>query len=240
MIKRPRYFLNIILIFSLLMVIYCGFEDFNTLRDLKGNFKHTQFKNLSNFLNIHGPFNAEEYEEMKNETEIVVSLLADSIKSPRNSTLHDKNLKNVVKSQIEASKVGNHTDSLICKTCLWTFSKYHNLLEKKYGLTLFNEFLSLVCAIGLDYKICKEAISLYSPTVIDSLIEHYLDAEYICTKTKICKFSHYNELDPDEYAKELLKDKPAKKSQKVDDSSQILKVLHVTDIHTDLLYDEVN
>jgi len=237
MIERSKKFFTIFLTSFIIIKIICGFHDnysTATREELVEILKTSKITKLSNISEIHGPFSSEEYKEMQDETNFIVSLLADSIKSVRD----DK--KNVAKSQIEAFKGGNHTDSFICKTCLWTFSKYHNLLEKKYGLTLFNQLLSLFCAIGLDYKICKEAIDLYSPTVIDSLIEHYLDAEYICTKTKICKFSHYNELDPDDYARDLLKDKPPKKIEQVDPSGPSLKVLHVTDIHTDLLYEEVN
>jgi hypothetical protein len=237
MIEKSKKYFTIFLTSFFLIKIICGTQaDYSTAtrEEIIEILKTSKFTNLSNISEIHGPFSAEEYKEMHDETNVIGSLLADSIKSERG----DK--KNVLKSQIEAFKLGNHTDSFICKTCLWTFSKYHNLLEKKYGLTLFNQLLSLFCSIGLDYKICKEAIDLYSPTVIDSLIEHYLDAEYICTKTKICKFSHFNELDPDNYAKELLKDKPAKKLEQVDPSGHSLKVLHVTDIHTDLLYEEVN
>jgi hypothetical protein len=240
MIGKSKHFLKIFLSFSILIGILCGFNEIESASELRRLLKSSKFSNITNLLNLHGPFTEEEYKEMQEETINVVSLIADSLIAKKNDTKSDEKLKNVVKSQMEVPNYKNHTDSFICKTCLWTFSKYHNLLEKKYGLTLFNEFLSLVCAIGLDYKICKDAIFLYSPTVVDSLIEHYLDAEYICTKTKICKFSHYNELDPDKYAKELLKDKPAKKFEKADDSNTTLKVLHVTDIHTDLLYDEVN
>ena len=240
MLKISTYLMKIFLTFSMLKLIYTDIEEFGVLNQLKRNLNQTESKNFSNLLNIHGPFSEEDYLEMKDQADSVFSLLADSIFPSKNNTIHDKNLKNFLNPRIRTSKDSNHTDSFICKTCLYSLTKFHNLIDKKYGLTLFNQFLSLFCAIGLDYKICKDAIFLYSPTIIDSLIEHYLDAEYICTKTKICKFSHYDELDPDEYAKELLSDKPAKKSQKIDDESPVWKVLHVTDIHTDLLYEEVN
>lgn len=240
MITNSRHFLKLILTFTLSIGIIIGFDDFKSISELRRILQPKKISNFTSLLNNHGPFTKEEYKEMEDETKNVVSLIADSIISNKNQTKSDDELKNVVKSQITDLKEKNHTDSFICKTCLWTFSKYHNLLEKKYGLTLFNEFLSLVCSIGLDYNICKDAIFLYSPIVVDSLIEHYLDAEYICTKSKLCKFSHYNEMDPDEYARELLKDKPPKIEEKIDNSDPSLKVLHVTDIHTDLLYEEVN
>jgi hypothetical protein len=184
---------------------------------------------------IHGPFTELEYLEIKQEAQNAVDVLRQGIdfqdfaSSRKNSTFSP-----------EMNQNKNHTDSYICKACLWSFGKYHNLLEKKYGLTLLNEFLTLFCAVGLDYHVCKQAINLYSPTMVDSLVEHYLDAEYICTKTKLCKNAHYVELNADDYAKEVLRDKPNKIEAKSDPFSSTLKVLHVTDIHTDLLYEEVN
>jgi hypothetical protein len=197
---------------------------------------YNKIDDVINFKEIHGPFTKEEYKEMKVETENVVNILKQSMMKSDEPIIE---VKNVINQQHSYEIYKNHTDSRICKSCLWSFSKYHNLLEKKYGLTLFNDFLALFCAIGLDFKICKLAIELYSPTIVDSLIEHYLDAEYICTKSKLCWYSHYNELNPDDYARELLKDKPAKKNDTVDETAPIWKVLHVTDIHTDLLYEEV-
>lgn len=78
---------------------------------------------------------------------------------------------------------------------------------------------------------------MWAPTIIDALIEHYIDAEYLCTSKFICKFEHYQELNPDEYARKLLKDKPAKVSPQITEE-RILKVLHMSDVHTDLKYQE--
>ena len=78
---------------------------------------------------------------------------------------------------------------------------------------------------------------MWAPTIIDALIEHYFDAEYICTNKLICSFSHFQRLNPDDYARELLKDKP-KKALPVITNKKILKVLHMSDVHTDLKYQE--
>ncbi len=166
-----------------------------------------------------GPFNEIQYNEMKQEVDNVVNFISLSL----NST-HDPS---------------NHTDSFVCKACLYTFNKFHQLMDKKYGLRLFEELLANICSIGLDYNVCKSAIDLYAPVVVDSLIEHYIDAEYICTNRLICKFDHYVELNPEDYARRLLEDKPANKLPEIDKLAPTLKVLHVTDIHTDLKYEEV-
>jgi hypothetical protein len=167
---------------------------------------------------IYGPFSQIEYTEMTDEVNKVV----DFIQLAQNTTAPN-----------------NHTDSLLCKACLFTFNNFHKLLDKKYGLRLFEELIARLCSIGLDYEVCKNAINLYAPVVINSLIEHYLDAEYICTIRMICIFDHYVKLTPDDYAKSLLSDKPAIIVPELDESASTLKVLHVSDIHTDLKYQEV-
>lgn len=186
---------------------------------------------------IHGPFTEEEYKEMRQLT----SLISEILTSKNTTVSKVEGFLTSMETEIgkPQERVANHTDTFICKACLWSLTRFHNLLEKKYGLFIFNDLLAVLCSIGLDFKICKAAIDLYSPTIIDSLIEHYLDAEYLCTKSHICKVSHYIELDPDDYARELLKDKPQSMKPVIDPNGKTLKILHVTDIHTDLLYLEV-
>ena len=183
----------------------------------------------SNILEIHGPFSADEYIEMKDESLKLIDMMSAGKNITSSMDLH------------KTSNFTNHTDSMICKACLYTFTKFHNILDKKYGLTLLNEFLSLMCSTILDFSICKKAVDLYSPTVVDALTEHYLDAEFLCTKSYMCKYSHFQELNADDYARELLKDKPnVTKGFNIITGNSTFKVLHVTDIHTDMLYNEVN
>jgi hypothetical protein len=171
-----------------------------------------------------GPLTKNDFDEMNHEVKKAIDFVIIS-----------KGL-NVTEGYISPN---NHTDSFICKTCLYTFTKFHNFLDKKYGLRIFNEFISHLCSIAVDLSVCKKIINLYAPIVIDAIVEHYLDAEYICSSKLICKFQHYQELNPDDYANRVLADKPADIRPEVDLSAPTLKVLHVTDIHTDLMYEEV-
>lgn len=163
-----------------------------------------------------------------------------NLKPEKQASESDKNTyRPVTFSDFPEPIPGNHTDSVICKACLWSFTKFHQFLHKKYGLTLLNEVLALLCASTVEYSVCRKAIYLYSPQVYDSILEHYLDAEFICTKTHLCKVAHYIELNVDDYAKKVLEDKPQNKPAIPNEKAPKLKFLHVTDIHTDLLYKEV-
>jgi hypothetical protein len=133
-----------------------------------------------------------------------------------------------------------HKDSLICKSCLSGFKKINWLLHQKYGFTIFQETLALICSAATDYSVCRKIVKLYSPEIFDALLDHYFDAEYICTFSKICSNIHFKELNADDYAIRLLKDKPQKKKQIPNLNPKKMKFVHITDIHFDRFYQEVN
>jgi hypothetical protein len=145
-------------------------------------------------------------------------------------------------NESEVEKEKKHKDSLICKSCLSGFKKINWLLQQKFGFTIFQETLAFVCSAATDYYVCRKIIKLYSPEIFDALLDHYFDAEYICTYSKICTNIHYKELNADDYARYLLKDKPQKKTQTPNQNlnSKRLKFVHITDIHFDSFYEEVN
>lgn len=184
-----------------------------------------------------GPISEDEDKEMNNIADQLSQFYL--IKIQGNST--QINITTMQQELLKpVQKLANHTDSILCKVCLWTFSKFHNLLKKHYGVPLIQKIIARLCSLGLDYTVCKGAIELYTDIVLDSLIDRYLNAEYICTHPIICEFAHYQELDPDEYARNLLKDKPKNIKPIINAEGRTLKVLHATDIHTDTLYYEVN
>ena len=136
-------------------------------------------------------------------------------------------------------KVNDHDDGIICKTCLFIFRKVHDFLDQKYGFTFLLEIVKLFCQyiIGLERNVCQKAVDIYAPIITDAIIERYLDAEYLCTNKLICEYNHYQLLNPDDYAREILKDKPNKKLPEIS-LNKTLKVLHMSDVHTDTLYSE--
>lgn len=96
----------------------------------------------------------------------------------------------------------------------------------------------LLCSIGLEFKVCQGTIAEFGPNVYNSLLDHYFSAEAMCTLFWMCP-NHFVELNADDYARELLKDKPNKVNPKIDSNAKIWKILHVTDIHTDPSYAQV-
>lgn len=225
--------------FVCLFLLVSPYESGNYDRVSKSRFE----KRTQTDFDIHGPFTEAEYLEMKTEAQNLVDFILmnnSTSAESKSSELINRSGVNKIREQIENPRLANHTDSFLCKSCLWTFTKFHNLMEKKYGLRIFNEFLAILCTVGMSHSKCHDIIDIYSPTIIDSVIEHYINAEYICTNPFICKYNHFQKLDPDEYARELLKDKPPKKEEEVDSKAETWKVLHVTDIHTDIFYTEVN
>lgn len=133
----------------------------------------------------------------------------------------------------------NHTDSIVCKSCLWSFNHIHDVIYKYYGKIGLFELANFICNnfIHMTKQACHGYVFDYGPIIADSLIEHYLTGEFICTTMRLCKNDHFVILDADEYAKDLLKDKPVDfLIPKIEKSQNAWKVLHVSDIHTDLKY----
>ena len=178
---------------------------------------------------IYGPFTELEYKEIYDSA----SKIFDFIKL----TILNKN--NRTKNDFLAKEHNLKEDNIICRSCLWTFTKFHDLLKKRYGFFLIRQLLALLCTFHEQHAVCIAAIDLYEPMVSNALIDHYFNAEYICSFRIICQNNHFEYLSGEDYAKEILKDKPIVTKVEPKKDGPTLKVLHVTDIHTDFLYSEV-
>jgi len=81
-------------------------------------------------------------------------------------------------------------------------------------------------------------------------LDHYFTGEYICNYHLICKQDHFKYLTAEKYAERVLKNnstealnyenilKEIKHVDLIDNNATTWKVLHVSDIHTDLGYAE--
>lgn len=189
------------------------------------NFHLSNPTNISNSTLVHGPL---EYTEFK--------IL-------QNSFTDFKTYIDTYKTRTKEKFLGmrNHTDSLICKGCLYIYNHIHDMLLKITQKRGIWEFLVFICRhlVGLSHPACDGYVNQYGHIMIDSIIDHYLTGEYICTLTHMCKNQHFVYLEGDDYAKDLLKDKPQNLPRlEINTTASTLKILHITDIHTDLKYNE--
>ncbi len=129
---------------------------------------------------------------------------------------------------------------VICKSCIKSFNFLKDTIKQNYGKTGLLKLINSLCRIFLKYSeaACDIYIGDYAPIIIDSLLDHYLNGEYICNFSIVCKYSHFEKLNADDYAKELLKDKPKNNPIIIKDNTKKWKVIHLTDMHTDLKYTE--
>jgi len=138
-------------------------------------------------------------------------------------------------------------------TCVNTFNRINKFIKDHYGKSGLIEFANFICKkfIKISSEACKSYIGFYTPALIDSLLEHYFTGEYICNHHFICKHDHFKYLTADEYADRVLNKNATKFSEidfklnktlkhvdMIDENSPVWKVLHVSDIHTDLGYNE--
>jgi sphingomyelin phosphodiesterase len=174
-----------------------------------------------------GPLNLQEFEEIKLKTQEFTNFIIN---------IQKENTSKFLPSYSDASP---HKDSLFCKTCLWFYNEIHDFLMKKYGIKALFQFITDICALGLNKNVCNEYINLYAPKIYDSIIDHYFNGLFICSSLKVCKDEHFIKLKADDYARDLLKDKPSNFEKiKLDLEAPQWKMLHVSDIHIDSLYEE--
>lgn len=126
------------------------------------------------------------------------------------------------------------THRLLCGPCHYVMNKVHFIAKKKIGLGLLKFLVIEACSLFTGRSVCKGAIDMYADVVVDALIDHYVDAELVCTQLRVCK-KHYTKLRADDYAKEVLKNKP-ETEQPTFPSSRKLKILHISDTHIDPEY----
>jgi len=121
-----------------------------------------------------------------------------------------------------------------------SFNYVHDLIKQNYGKTGLLKLFDVICKLFLNYSeaACNIYIGDYAPVIIDSLLDHYMTGEYICSFSPICDYMHVQKLDADDYAKEILKDKPKKDLPEIPENPKKWRVMHLTDLHTDLQYTE--
>jgi sphingomyelin phosphodiesterase len=180
--------------------------------------------------NYFGPLTEESTLEIKNAFEKI-----------KNYIQSNKNHKRTSDNGFLSEKLSpnDHKDGIICRGCLKLYGLIQSLLLKKYGWSVLFEFASLLCSLGLNKQVCNRYIHAYGEIVVESLIEHYLNAEFICTFTFMCRYKHFINLNADDFAREILADKPTPNNNfsRINTQAVVWKVLHVADIHVDLQYE---
>ncbi len=175
---------------------------------------------LNTFLKTHDDDNLSSIEKLMNflNSEIVDSLINIS------------ESKEVFEEDEEQKKKGYP----LCGPCHYISRNLHSILKKKFGFNLLLNLITDACSLFLAKDVCHDAIFLYANIVVDSILDHYVEPEFICTKLRVCG-QHFVTLHADDYAKEVFKDKPAKEDVSFQ-SETSFKILHLTDTHTDPEY----
>jgi sphingomyelin phosphodiesterase len=144
-----------------------------------------------------------------------------------------------------SSSTSTDKESLLCKSCKKIFSQI-NKGDHKYQIKFWKFIATRMCMImePYDNHVCEGAIGDLTPSVIESLITHWVDPDLICPFLNACP-KVYHKINIDEKIREILKDKPKfKKLDKINNNPsfsserRLLRILHVSDVHIDLQYAE--
>ena len=131
-----------------------------------------------------------------------------------------------------------------CQKCK-TFLKSVRQIKEKYGFQNFYEnFRSVACILIDGFNIiaadvCSAMIDNYGPYLIENIFTRYVSSYYLCEKLDLCPAEIPKKfIDPDLYAKKVVQGKPNKKKETINENGTKLRILQITDIHIDLLYEQ--
>jgi sphingomyelin phosphodiesterase len=187
---------------------------------------------------------------------VFISILLFSILSPTHQTTATVGDNTILDLKIEelVSLIGSYknytpmpsklkflesiSDSFVCNTCVKTFNELDYIMEKKFGKAGILKTFIVLCSLVYNHDMCQGLADQYGKDIIDLMIGKFIDGDIICTTLKICA-SKAKKLEADDFARELLKDKPTREADKVSTNLAITwKVLQIADFHTDLYYKE--
>jgi len=146
-------------------------------------------------------------------------------------------------SENEVKGIGEFTPaldsgSIICRGCSALFDLIRN--SDYYVQKVIIKWVAVqICVLGKMYvrPVCQGAVNEMLDPIIDSVKNHYLDKDLICPLLWMCP-QVYKTIDIQAYREDILKDKPESTPSKISNKkpNKIIKLLHVSDIHTDLEY----
>ncbi|MCQ2820470.1 MAG: PPN1 endopolyphosphatase family protein [archaeon] len=130
---------------------------------------------------------------------------------------------------------GNQPNEAVCSICQRGMKAIKTLIESK-GMELLYKIATAICKMGImEKEICPGLINNYFKNFADALLTDIDDLDKYCGILNLCEDKNVY-LNHEEYAKDLLKDKPQKQREEPDLSKKPLRILQVADIHYDKYY----
>lgn len=138
---------------------------------------------------------------------------------------------------IEILDMFNRTNtSSVCQSCLKFVEKVRTISDKQIIKNFIENTAETFCEKKQNKSVCYQAIHSYGDEVWEILLDRAIRPQRFCQRFAICP--HVEERDHlQEFIKDVLKDKPQKKSVKPTKKSTY-SVLQIADPHVDLLYKE--
>ena len=124
-----------------------------------------------------------------------------------------------------------------CTLCKRIVAAVRTTVEEKYTPDEIINLIALICSITKDYDYCYNYYSNYGIPFLKNAFIRITNSENFCNTLGFCEEGQLCE-DTYDYALRLLKDKPNKKKENIDNTAPTLKMIQVTDIHYDQHYVE--
>ena len=122
-----------------------------------------------------------------------------------------------------------------CHGCFILFEAVSTVVNSGYGIAEIAEVVKTICKLAFAPNICNGLIEAYTNPVAVGLFRKLLNPSMFCQTIKMCEgtFTEINQL---EYAAELMKSRPTTEIIRSPSKTPVIRIVHVSDIHTDLSY----
>ena len=139
--------------------------------------------------------------------------------------------------QLMKLKLMEVKEDFSCTLCKRIVAAVRTTVEEKYTPDEIINLVVLICSISNDYEYCYGFYSNYGYTFLKNAFIRLTNSDNFCNILGICEEGQICE-DTYDYALRLLKDKPKKTKEKIDNTAPTLKMIQINDIHYDQYYIE--
>lgn len=174
-------------------------------------------------------------------TFLIISIFTSQFSCKLNS--ESGNLKNTkdshsletIKALITESFTGD--SDILCTGCKLLFAKFKES-DHSIKIKIWKWLDTEICVYRQEgtREMCKGMSEEEAEIKVKNAMEQWMDPDFICPKLNLCP-QIYKDINIEEFTKEILKDKPKKDPIKPT-GRKTLKLLHISDVHTDVEYKE--
>ncbi|EAR82947.2 ser/thr phosphatase family protein (macronuclear) [Tetrahymena thermophila SB210] len=167
----------------------------------------------------------------------LVAVSCISIDNPILSKLRTEDLE-YYSSEIKQTIEENIQQALQFKTCDACLIAF-NMIAPSQVIAIREKLRAIaikICNSFMDKDVCQGVMVDYFNSFVENFFSRYLTNDHVCVFLKACE-TKTEQVDFEAWKQMVLADKPAQDKQAAPKNPELFRVLHFTDLHTDLEYE---